>query len=98
MDKTFDLQPQRPKGVRNLSKEKQAAIFKYFMGMFESFSESPHMPNYIPAKKNQRNVRQERLAHLIISLWLYLDGTNLYRLVLQRVMGVILTLEEICEK
>ena len=52
MDKTFDLQPQRPKGVRNLSKEKQAAIFKYFMGMFESFSESPHMPNYNPATKN----------------------------------------------
>lgn len=56
------------------------------------------MPNYIPAKKNQRNVREGETSTFSSGLWLRLDGTNLYRLVLQRVMGVILTLEEICEK
>lgn len=31
MDKIFDLQSQRPKGVRNLAKGRPVAIFKYFM-------------------------------------------------------------------
>lgn len=31
MDKIFDLQFQRPKGVRNFAKGRPAATFKYFM-------------------------------------------------------------------
>lgn len=66
------------------------------MWMFESFLEFLFMLNYIPMKKNLRNVRNERLAHLVISLWLYLHGINFQRSIYIR--GVILTPEKIYEK
>lgn len=77
MDKNFDFQSTRPKGVRNPAKGRPVAIFKHFMCMFESFSEFPFIHNYIPMKMSQRSVRNERLAHLVLSLWLYLHGCTL---------------------
>lgn len=72
---TLDLRSQKPKGVRNLAKGKQAVVFKYFMGMFGSSSEPPYTLNYMPAKKSQREARKERLVPSIVHQSV-VDGTN----------------------
>lgn len=97
MDKIFDLQSQRPKGVRNLAKGRPVAIFKYFMWIFKSFSVFPSMLNYISMQKSPRSVRNERPANSFISLCMYLNGINFQRSLLQHIR-MILTLEEMYEK
>lgn len=66
--------------------------------MFDSLPEFPFLLNYIPVKKSWMNIRKEKTAQSAISLWQYLHSINFQKLVLQRVMGVILPLEEICKK
>lgn len=82
MDKILGLQSQKPKSFGNLAKGRPVAIFKYFMEMFESFSEFPLLLNYIPMKKSQRSVKNKRPAHSVTSLGLFLHGISSQSLVL----------------